>query len=225
MTTESPLLGQRRPSCPTDAGQPTGTCGVCPWRTDSRIGRFPPERYIAMASTSIAGWGPLFDCHTSNETAGHACVGWLLRDGGRYNHQAHWGLAAGRWNLNALHSASTLYDSYGAMALANNVAPHIVDALGVASPTRTHPIQIIPPPRCPPPTPSTTPIGWSWPASPASARRKHHTRPGLFRRPRQHPPPARRSVTGTTEHTRPVSGNKTGTATQCRPAPPRGQTR
>ncbi|WP_033346773.1 DUF6283 family protein [Catenuloplanes japonicus] len=145
----SPLLSERRPSCATDGYEGTGACGVCPWRRDTAVGRFPPERYVALASTSVAGAGPVFACHTSAEEASHACVGWLLADGGRFNFQAQLAKAMGRWDPAALRTRGALYDTYGEMALANGVPPEVVDALGVASPSRPYPIQVIPPAEMP----------------------------------------------------------------------------
>lgn len=112
------------------------TCDECPWRTDVATGRFPPERYESLASTSRQGLGPIFACHKTTEGDGeHACVGWLLVDGPE-NLSVRIASMSGEVDLAALRSRGPLFDSFGAMAEANGVSAGTVDDLGVRSDRR-----------------------------------------------------------------------------------------
>lgn len=58
-------------------------CDECPWRRDVPTGRFPPERYRALARTCQQGlpFRPIFACHKTPEGKEQACVGFLLLNG------------------------------------------------------------------------------------------------------------------------------------------------
>ena len=54
-------------------------CGDCPWRTDVPVGKFPPERYVALAPTAYDMAFKVFACHQSEEGNEIACAGFLAR--------------------------------------------------------------------------------------------------------------------------------------------------
>src|SRR5579883_1177505 len=56
-------------------------CQECPWRKDVPVGKFPPERYVALRQTCEQGFNSIFACHRSPDDAPQACVGFLLVDG------------------------------------------------------------------------------------------------------------------------------------------------
>lgn len=62
-------------------------CGDCPWSRDTPPGKFPAERYEALASTSgepgneAPIGAPMFACHNSAEGKEIACAGWLAVEG------------------------------------------------------------------------------------------------------------------------------------------------
>lgn len=68
----------------------TQPCAECPWRTDTPPGKFPIERYEALAGTSGSRGAeaplgaPMFACHKSGEGKERACAGWLASVG--YEH-------------------------------------------------------------------------------------------------------------------------------------------
>lgn len=61
----------------------TRPCTECPWRADTDPGKFPLDRYEALAVTigaagHEAGVGaPMFACHMTAEGSEKACAGWL----------------------------------------------------------------------------------------------------------------------------------------------------
>jgi hypothetical protein len=126
------------PACPGRSRNPSAggsTCDECPWRRDVAVGRFPPERFIELASTSVQHIGPLFACHVTPEGGEHACVGWLLVDGVE-NLRVRIAISTGELNLRRLVARGELYNSFGEMAEANGVPAEVVDALGVRSSRR-----------------------------------------------------------------------------------------
>jgi len=98
------------------------TCDECPWRKDVPVGRFPPERFVALRATVVQGLNALFACHKSVEGREGVCVGYLLRCG-----ENNWvvRLAASRkeFNPRELEAAGPLYDNFEQMAKANGVRP------------------------------------------------------------------------------------------------------
>lgn len=63
-------------------------CAACPWRKAAEPGRFPPERWEALAASSAdeRGMGPeygapLFACHKTPDAGERACAGWLAMEG------------------------------------------------------------------------------------------------------------------------------------------------
>lgn len=114
----------------------TTTCDECPWRKDVPVGRFAPERYVALAGTSKQDLGTIFTCHKTDEGGNeHACVGWLMVDGPE-NLVVRLAAANGDIDFDRLRARGELYDSYGEMAEANGVPTGVVDALGVRSARR-----------------------------------------------------------------------------------------
>lgn len=66
-------------------------CDECPWRVDAEPGRFAPERWTALASSSAdeRGFGPdftgvLFACHKTPDGLERACAGWLAVEGAQH---------------------------------------------------------------------------------------------------------------------------------------------
>lgn len=55
------------------------TCPECPWRRDVAPGKFPPERFIALAPTAYDMATTVFACHLSPEGKEFACAGAVLR--------------------------------------------------------------------------------------------------------------------------------------------------
>ncbi|HEX8630866.1 MAG TPA: DUF6283 family protein [Catenuloplanes sp.] len=62
---------------------PRRPCGQCPWRRDTPPGKFPADRYAALAATDGTPGreaplaAPIFACHLSGEGHDQACAGWL----------------------------------------------------------------------------------------------------------------------------------------------------
>lgn len=104
-------------------------CAECPWRLDQPSGRFPADRYRALAATArhtdgICGvTAPLFACHKSTEGRDIACAGWLAVCGAD---QLNMRLAVVRGRLDgaALQPGQDwpdLHPDYIALAVANGV--------------------------------------------------------------------------------------------------------
>ncbi len=93
-------------------------CDECPYRRDVPTGRFPPERFEALASTSEQGWNPLFACHKTAEDEPSACVGWLLVSGAE-NWSARLAALEGNFDPGRLEASGPLYGSFEEMAKAN----------------------------------------------------------------------------------------------------------
>lgn len=96
----------------------TRPCGECPWRKDVPVGRFPPERYVALASSVQQGFNPMFACHKSPEGCGNefACVGYLLSPESRNNFAVRLALIQGRIDLSKLSTDAPMFESYAEMA-------------------------------------------------------------------------------------------------------------
>jgi hypothetical protein len=94
------------------------TCDECPWRKDVPTGRFPPERYRALAHSCEQGFSrPVFACHKT-EGREKACAGFLLVEGFN-NFIVRMAASAGRFDPNEITAAAPLYRSFRAMARAN----------------------------------------------------------------------------------------------------------
>lgn len=100
----------------------TRQCSECPWRKDVPVGRFPPERYVALKNTVEQGLNNLFACHKTSDGEPSACVGFLLVDGPN-NWTARLAAITGEFDPRKLEAAGPLYDSFQEMALANGVSP------------------------------------------------------------------------------------------------------
>lgn len=90
-------------------------CGECPWRTDVPLGKFPPERFEALASTAYDLAGTIFACHMSKEGGEFACAGFLLQSSA---HNLLCRLARMRFEVR---SPYPLFGTYREMAVANGV--------------------------------------------------------------------------------------------------------
>jgi hypothetical protein len=101
-------------------------CNECPWKRDAEPGRFPPERYEALAVTSGDGVpidAPMFGCHQGEPgtDADLACAGWLAACG-REHPAVRLAVALGRLPIEALEPGGDwpgLYGSYAELAEAN----------------------------------------------------------------------------------------------------------
>lgn len=91
-------------------------CTECPWRTDVPVGKFPPERYVALARTAYDLGGVIFACHMSKEGSEFACAGFILQS------SAH-NLACrmARMPFDDVRSPYPLFGTYREMATANGV--------------------------------------------------------------------------------------------------------
>lgn len=99
-------------------------CDECPWRSDVPTGKFPPERYAALADTCRQGWPPqaIFACHKTPEGREQACVGYLLRNG-LNNIAVRIAASQARFDPKALEARGPLYESFREMAIANGFDP------------------------------------------------------------------------------------------------------
>lgn len=91
-------------------------CRECPWRKDNPPGKFPPERFRALASTAYDLARTVFACHMSKEGGEVGCAGFILQAGG---HNLIVRLA--RVDRAEFSSDVPLYENYVEMAVANGV--------------------------------------------------------------------------------------------------------
>ena len=94
------------------------TCNECPWRRDVPVGRFPPERFEALARSVDQGFAPVFACHKSPDAGEFACAGYLMRDG-TSNFRVRLALIDKQIDLTALVASGPLYGAFREMAKAN----------------------------------------------------------------------------------------------------------
>lgn len=96
-------------------------CDECPWRMDVAPGRFPPERFVALAETAYDLSGCVFACHKSPDGRAFACAG-FLRQSAAHNLSVRLAARAGRIDLAEIgDGGAPLYPDYVAMAVANGV--------------------------------------------------------------------------------------------------------
>lgn len=94
-------------------------CAECPWRRDVPVGKFPPERYEALASTAYDLAGTVFACHMSPDKAEFACAGFILQS------SAHnLAVRMSRQTFEDVRSTAPLFDTFREMAVANGVDEH-----------------------------------------------------------------------------------------------------
>jgi hypothetical protein len=91
-------------------------CAECPWRTDIPIGKFPPERYVALSPTAYDLSVTVFACHMSKEGADFACAGFLLQSS---VHNLSCRMT--RTKFDDVRSPYPLFDTYRELAVANGV--------------------------------------------------------------------------------------------------------
>lgn len=97
-------------------------CGGCPWRKD-QAGEFPPEAFLASASTAYDMAGNTFGCHESSKENPAICAGFLLR-GADHNMAVRMRLSQGKIDYDKLHDGGhELHESYRDMAEANGCDP------------------------------------------------------------------------------------------------------
>ena len=88
-------------------------CAECPWRTDVPVGKFLPERYVALASTAYDMAGTVFACHMSKDGGAFACAGFILQSSA-YNFRC-------RAPFDDVRSPYPLFETYRELAIANGV--------------------------------------------------------------------------------------------------------
>lgn len=91
-------------------------CAECPWRKDVTPGKFPPERYIALAPTAYDLATMVFACHMSAEGGEFACAGYVLMSSA---HNLSCRMA--RMPFGDVRSPYPLHATYRRMAIANGV--------------------------------------------------------------------------------------------------------
>jgi hypothetical protein len=113
----------------------TSPCPECPWRTDVPVGKFPPERFLALAPTAYDMSATQFACHMSQEGREQGCAGFVLRGA---DHNLGFRLAArhGKLDPDAVRSDHPLYRDYREMAEANGVDPDDPVLVPCRSPSR-----------------------------------------------------------------------------------------
>lgn len=100
---------------------PPKPCAECPWRTDVPTGRFPKERFAALAASAYDQSFTLFQCHKTPDDRPLVCAGFLLR-GATHNISAR--LALARMELGPVEDGGfPLFGDYVEMAVANGVHP------------------------------------------------------------------------------------------------------
>ncbi len=96
-------------------------CGECPWRPDVAPGRFPPERFVALAPTAYDMALRVFACHKSPDGREFTCAGFLLR-GATHNLSIRLAIAHGQIDPALVSDGGhQLFDGYRQMAVANGV--------------------------------------------------------------------------------------------------------
>lgn len=102
---------------------PKRPCAECPWRTDVETGRFPPERFVALANTAYDMSVTLFQCHKSTDDEPLVCAGFLLV-GADHNLSVRMAGSSGHLSRGVISDGGyPLFQSYTAMAVANGVNP------------------------------------------------------------------------------------------------------
>ncbi len=101
---------------------PKKPCAECPWRKDVPTGRFPPERYRALAHTAYDIAEKVFACHKSTEEEPIACAGFVLR-GGLHNLSLRLAYARGSITRDSVTDGGyPLFGNYREVAAANGVS-------------------------------------------------------------------------------------------------------
>lgn len=95
-------------------------CAECPWRRDVPPGKFPPERFRALAHCAYDMASQVFACHMSKEGGEFACAGFLLQSAA-HNYSVRMALARKTLLLDTVHSPHPLFATYREMAIANGV--------------------------------------------------------------------------------------------------------
>ena len=92
-------------------------CAECPWRTDVPVGKFPPERYVALAATAYDLGRTVFACHMSKDGGEFACAGFILQS------SAHsLSCRMSREMFDGVRSSYPLFETYRELAVANGVS-------------------------------------------------------------------------------------------------------
>jgi hypothetical protein len=91
-------------------------CAECPWRRDVSTGKFPPERFRALAHCAYDLARPIFACHMSKDGGEFACAGFLLQASIH-----NLGVRMSRQDFSHVRSPYPLYETYREMAVANGV--------------------------------------------------------------------------------------------------------
>lgn len=93
----------------------TTPCAECPWRRDVPVGKFPPERFEALARTAYDLGSIIFACHMSKEGGEFGCAGFLLQSSA---HNLSCRLERQKFDVR---SPYPLFQTYREMAIANGV--------------------------------------------------------------------------------------------------------
>lgn len=97
------------------------TCRECPWKVSNPPGKFPPERYAALASTADRSHGfpqKVFACHMTPEGGERACAGFVIVVS-RDNVSLRLAVSQGQFKPDEIEADDELYGSYAEMAAAN----------------------------------------------------------------------------------------------------------
>lgn len=96
-------------------------CDECPWRRDVAPGRFPPERFVALAETAYDLSRRMFACHKSPDGCEFACAG-FLRKSAAHNLSVRMAARGGLIDLSEIGDGGfPLFSDYVEMAVANGV--------------------------------------------------------------------------------------------------------
>lgn len=98
---------------------PRKPCPECPWRTDVPPGRFPPDRFAALAASAYDMSPVLFQCHKTTDDRPAVCAGFLLR-GATHNFAIRMAARAGRLG-DVTDGGFPLFEDFRSMAIANGV--------------------------------------------------------------------------------------------------------
>lgn len=103
-----------------DIGYCKRPCAECPWRRDVPVGRFPPERFRALAGTAYDIAGTVFACHKTEGDKTMACAGFILQQGA-HNMALRMAIVRAAEPFDVKSEGLPLFPNYRAMAIANGV--------------------------------------------------------------------------------------------------------
>ena len=95
-------------------------CQECPWKRESPVGHFPPERYAKLAQTACDMERKIFQCHQTSDGKPLVCAGFLER-GADHNLTIRLAYMRGEIEKKDRSGGYHLYEDYREMAIANGV--------------------------------------------------------------------------------------------------------